>query len=141
MFLSGNLQQTGQNTALLLIVGSILVILLLIFIFWLLNRPRREPDEAQNEDRTISKEKTTADDLTRIEGIGPKVAQVLNDDGIRTFEALANANSAEIKRVLNESGLQMMSPEGWIEQARLAAKGDWEGLERLQGELKGGRKK
>jgi hypothetical protein len=33
-----------------------------------------------------------------------------------------------------------MNPEGWIEQASLAAKGDWDGLERLQGELKGGRK-
>lgn len=141
MFLSGNLQQIGSNTALLLIIGFIVVILLLIFIFWLLNRPSREPDEAQNEERTVSKEKTTADDLTRIEGIGPKVAKVLNDAEIRTFEALASANSADIKRVLNEEGLQMMNPEGWIEQARLAARGDWEALERLQGELKGGRKK
>jgi hypothetical protein len=35
----------------------------------------------------------------------------------------------------------MMNLEGWIEQAELATKGDWDGLERLQGELKGGSKK
>ncbi len=46
-----------------------------------------------------------------------------------------------MKSVLNEAGLQMMNPEGWIEQAELAAHGDWDGLEKLQGELKGGRRK
>jgi len=35
----------------------------------------------------------------------------------------------------------MMNPEGWINQADLAAKGTWEELERLQGELKGGGRK
>jgi len=81
------------------------------------------------------------DDLVKLEGIGPKVARVLNDAGITTFEALARANVADIQKALNAAGLQMMNPAGWIEQASLAAKGDWEGLERLQGELKGGGKK
>jgi hypothetical protein len=35
----------------------------------------------------------------------------------------------------------MMNPEGWIEQARLAAQGDWEELQKLQEELVGGRRK
>jgi hypothetical protein len=34
-----------------------------------------------------------------------------------------------------------MNPEGWIEQAHLAANGDWDGLARLQADLKGGRKR
>ena len=88
-----------------------------------------------------SKSERTEDDLTKIEGIGPKVANVLKDAGITSFDSLANADSAEVKSVLNEAGLQMMKPEGWIEQADLANKGDWEGLEKLQGELKGGRRK
>jgi large subunit ribosomal protein L17 len=83
---------------------------------------------------------TMPDDLIKLEGIGPNVARVLNDAGITTFESLAHANAADIQKTLNAAGLQMMNPEGWIEQAELAAKGDWEGLERLQGELKGGRK-
>jgi hypothetical protein len=34
----------------------------------------------------------------------------------------------------------MMDPTGWIEQARLAARGDMEGLKKMQAELKGGRR-
>ena len=34
----------------------------------------------------------------------------------------------------------MMDSAGWIEQAKLAAKGDTEGLMKLQDELKGGRR-
>jgi predicted flap endonuclease-1-like 5' DNA nuclease len=84
---------------------------------------------------------TGNDDLTRIEGIGPKVAGVLENAGITSFDSLANADPAEVKNVLNEAGLQMMNPEGWIEQAEFAAKEDWDGLQKLQDELKGGRRK
>jgi FtsZ-interacting cell division protein ZipA len=139
MFLSENLQQNAPNTALLVIIGAIILILLLVFIFWLLNRSGREPDEAR-EERTVRQENTTADDLTRIEGIGPKVAKVLQEAGIRTFEALADADSAQVQEALNAAGLQMMKPEGWIEQAKLAARADWYALEHLQSELKGGRR-
>ncbi|HSL43142.1 MAG TPA: DUF4332 domain-containing protein [Anaerolineales bacterium] len=141
MFLIGNLQQAGSNPLLTILLYSILAIVLLAIIFWLLNRPRREPDGKQREEKPVYKEKASPDDLTRIEGIGPKVAEVLNDTGIKTFEALAQANPAQVQETLNEAGLQMMKPEGWIEQAELAAKGDWDALERLQAELKGGRKK
>lgn len=81
------------------------------------------------------------DDLKRIEGIGPKVERILKEAGITNFDALSKAEPAEIQNVLNEAGLQMMNPEGWIEQAQLAAKGDWEGLQKLQDELEGGRRK
>jgi predicted flap endonuclease-1-like 5' DNA nuclease len=82
-----------------------------------------------------------ADDLIALEGIGPKVAKVLNTAGIVSFAELAGANPAEVQKILDAAGLQMMNPEGWIEQARLAAQGDREGLAKLQAELKGGRKK
>ena len=81
------------------------------------------------------------DDLVRLEGIGPKVARVLNDAGITTFAALASANAVDLQKILSAAGLQMMNPEGWIEQAALAVKGDWAGLEKLQSELKGGRRR
>lgn len=81
------------------------------------------------------------DDLVRLEGIGPKVARILNDAGITTFAALAAANPVDIQKTLSAAGLQMMNPEGWIEQAALAANGDWAGLEKLQSELKGGRRR
>jgi large subunit ribosomal protein L21 len=81
-----------------------------------------------------------ADDLTKIEGIGPKVAKVLNGAGITTFEELAKAKAADVQKALDAAKLQMMDPKGWISQAKLAAKGDWDGLEKMQEKLKGGRK-
>ena len=80
------------------------------------------------------------DDLLKIEGIGPKVAKVLKDAGITTFDDLAHAKTDDVQVALNAAGLQMMNPEGWVAQAKLAAKGDWAGFEKLQSELKGGRK-
>jgi predicted flap endonuclease-1-like 5' DNA nuclease len=82
----------------------------------------------------------SADDLTMIEGIGPKVSKILNDAGIMSFADLAAADAARVERALDSAGLQMMDPEGWIQQAKLAARGDMEGLKKLQDELKGGRK-
>jgi len=64
----------------------------------------------------------------------------LNAAGITSFADLAHAEAAKVQDMLNAAGMQMMNPEGWIEQARLAAAGDMEGLAKLQGELKGGRR-
>lgn len=118
----------------------LLVVLTLLLIVWWINR-RQATSQSQPPDAAVQVQReATPDDLQRIEGIGPKVSSVLNEAGITTFEALSRANPAEVQKTLNDAGLQMMNPEGWIEQASLAAKGDWQGLERLQNELKGGRK-
>jgi predicted flap endonuclease-1-like 5' DNA nuclease len=117
----------------------LIVILLLLLIFWWVNRRQDvKLEEPQKAVQPLQGE--TLDDLKRIEGIGPKVEKVLQEAGIRTFDALGRANPDEVKQLLNAAGLQMMNPEGWIEQAELAAKGEWEKLDRLQDELKGGRK-
>jgi large subunit ribosomal protein L21 len=80
-----------------------------------------------------------ADDLVKIEGIGPKVAEALKAAGIVTFAQLAESKADDIQKILTEAGLKMMSPEGWIDQAKLAAKGDWKGFEKLQAKLVAGR--
>jgi hypothetical protein len=138
MFSPGYLQTESNSMGWLWLV--ILILLLLGLIVWWFSRRRAEPAEVPPAVIT-TREDSAADDLTRIEGIGPKVAQVLNGAGIRTFDALARANPADVQNTLNAAGLQMMNPEGWIEQASLAAKGDWEAFDRLQNELKGGRKR
>ena len=81
-----------------------------------------------------------ADDLVKIEGIGPKVAKTLIEAGITTFAQLAESNAGDIQGILTEAGLKMMNPETWIDQAKLAAAGDWKALEKLQAKLVGGRK-
>ena len=130
----------------------VLVVLALI-IGWIYQQSKAQQKKSEQqkaaEKQTVEvselpkseKVKTGNDDLTRIEGIGPKVAGVLKNAGITSFDSLANADTAEVKNVLNEAGLQMMNPEGWIEQAELAAKEDWDGLQKLQDELKGGRRR
>ncbi len=81
------------------------------------------------------------DDLTKVEGIGPKVAETLNAKGIATFASLASTNADQLKAILAEAGGVMgtMDPTTWPEQAKMAAAGEWEKLQAWQDELDGGR--
>ena len=81
-----------------------------------------------------------ADDLTRIEGIGPKISLALQDAGISTYAALATMDTEQLKGVLKEAGLRVAVSASWSEQAGLAAAGDWDALEELQASLQGGRR-
>ena len=85
-------------------------------------------------------EGTLADDLTRIAGIGPKISNVLQGAGIATFAQLAATDVDRLRQILDESEIRLADPETWPEQAHLAAAGDWEDLQMLQGQLKGGRR-
>lgn len=82
------------------------------------------------------------DDLTRIEGIGPKIASVLNAAGIQTFAQLAEADPEAIKKILHDEDPRLArlgDPRTWPAQARLAAAGDMNGLQAMTEKLKGGR--
>ena len=80
--------------------------------------------------------------LTAIEGVGPKIAGLLAEAGLATFEAVAKAKPAAIKKVLLAAGKRytMHDPATWPKQAKLLASGKLELLKKLQDELKGGRK-
>lgn len=83
------------------------------------------------------------DDLKKIEGIGPKIASLLKEEGIATFKELEKAKLSTLEQVLKNAGprFKMHKPTTWSEQAALAAAGKWEELETLQDELKGGLRK
>lgn len=90
------------------------------------------------------KEKTETvvkDDLTKVEGIGPKINGLLNDDGIYSFKQLSEASVERIQKVLDAAGprYRVHKPGTWPEQAKLAAEGKWEELKKWQDNLKGGR--
>lgn len=95
--------------------------------------------------RTIKNEPSPAavsvdehqDDLKKIEGIGPKTAEILVQSGITNFEILSRKSSSEIKEILRAAKGRGV-PDTWPEQARLAAAGDWQSLAELQIKLKGG---
>lgn len=82
-----------------------------------------------------------AHNLQKIEGIGPKIAGILNAHGIHTFADLAEAAVEELQKCLEEAGprYRLANPETWPAQARLAADGKWLELDELQNKLKGGR--
>lgn len=81
------------------------------------------------------------DDLTKIEGIGPKIASLLKADGIETFEKLSKSSEKTLKGILEKAGsrFQMHNPSTWANQAKIASKGDWKALKKLQDELNGGK--
>ncbi|MFN3852393.1 MAG: DivIVA domain-containing protein [Spirosomataceae bacterium] len=81
------------------------------------------------------------DDLTIIEGIGPKIADLLNDNNIITFADLAKTPPFKVKEMLENAGSHyaMHDPSTWTEQALLAATGRFDELEALKDRLIGGR--
>lgn len=83
-----------------------------------------------------------ADDLKKIEGVGPKIASILAESGYETFAKLAKADPEKIREILLEKGgkrYAMHNPETWPAQAKLAAEGKWDELKKWQDELDGGR--
>ena len=99
-----------------------------------------KPGEERKVEVKAAKVEIESDDLTKIEGIGPKVSKTLSAAGISTFEALANSKVEDIQKILSDASLKMMDATSWPAQAKLAAEGDWDSLKKMQDELSGGRK-
>ncbi len=82
------------------------------------------------------------DDLKKIEGVGPKIEQLLNADGINTYNHVINSGPDKIKEILLKAGPQykVHDPSTWGEQAKLALEEKWDQLHEMQAQLKGGKK-
>ncbi len=82
--------------------------------------------------------KAKADDLKKIEGIGPKIASTLVEAGIATFADLAKSDAAKISEIIAEVRGNHVT-DTWPAQAKLAAEGKWDELKKWQDELDGGK--
>ncbi len=81
------------------------------------------------------------DDLTKIEGIGPKMSSALIQGGIDTYTKLADATEEQLQQTIEKAGMRLApSIPTWAEQAAYARDGDWDGLEKFQSTLVGGRR-
>jgi len=82
-----------------------------------------------------------SDDLKIVEGIGPKIEEILKAYKITTFAALAKSEPLLLKEILSNSGsrFKMFDPTSWPKQAQLAVDGKWEELEQLKNTLKAGK--
>ncbi|MFK8044988.1 MAG: 50S ribosomal protein L21 [Crocinitomicaceae bacterium] len=80
------------------------------------------------------------DDLKKVEGIGPKIAEIFVAAGIDTFAKLADASQDQLKEILAAAGSRYASknPGSWPKQAKMAAEGKWDELNKWQDETKGG---
>ncbi len=78
--------------------------------------------------------KLKEDNLQFIEGIGPKMNEVLNDNGVSTWAKLADQDRDSLKAILAKYGdkYQIIEPGDWPRQAKFATDGDWDGLIKYQ---------
>lgn len=81
------------------------------------------------------------DDLKIIEGIGPKIEQLLQDNGIDGWQTLADTPVEDIKAILRGAGerYRIHDPSTWPEQSQMAANHQWDELEEFQDFLSGGK--
>jgi ribosomal protein S1 len=81
------------------------------------------------------------DDLKIIEGIGPKIAEILGAAGIHTFAELAEKDPDAIREILAEQGSRYKAhdPATWPKQAKLAAEGKMDELQELKDALHAGK--
>ncbi len=87
--------------------------------------------------KAAPKKSSKADDLKKIEGIGPKIASTLVEAGIVSFADLAKAKPAKISEII-EGVRGNHVTDTWPKQAELAAAGKWDELKEWQDKLDGG---
>lgn len=102
--------------------------------------PATQPAEQPAAAKPAKAAKAEADDLEKIEGIGPKIAGVLRSAGITTFAQLAATDVERLKEILQEGEIRIGDPTTWPEQAALAADGKWDEFDAFTDQLKGGRR-
>lgn len=97
-------------------------------------------EEAKPTKEAVEPKPTKSDDLTKIEGIGPKAAEAIVNAGIKTYVELSKAEADKIKEILTKASSRMahLDPTSWPKQAKMAAEGKWDELKEWQDNAKGG---
>jgi predicted flap endonuclease-1-like 5' DNA nuclease len=77
------------------------------------------------------------DRLQIIEGIGPKMEQVLKENNIQNFRDLALSSPGQLRTLLNKYGekYRIIDPETWPQQASFASEQKWDELMVFQSSL------
>ncbi len=106
--------------------------------------PKAEVPKAEDTEKAVPEEKSEVkgDDLTKIEGIGPKLKSIFHEAGIMTFSDMAAKTADELREIMISAGgkrYARFNPETWPAQAKLAAEGKWDELKKWQDELDGGK--
>ena len=99
--------------------------------------PTTKKTTSSNTTTTVTRKKSKID-FTVIEGVGPKICQLLEKAGYKDFAALSKAKVGDLRNVLENAGsrYKMHDPSKWAQQARLASKDQWSKLNEFQAKLK-----
>jgi predicted flap endonuclease-1-like 5' DNA nuclease len=162
--LMARIAEDGQNTGLPWWFWLILILVIVLIFLWLWFSGRKNEKEAAPAPKEIAEPAQVAvnaparpeveepvviepkapaipEDLTIIEGIGPKINSVLHAAGINTFADLASADVGTVKKILLDANLRLADPTSWSKQAALARDGKFDELKVLQDSLSAGRVK
>ncbi|MGB5555035.1 MAG: 50S ribosomal protein L21 [Flavobacteriaceae bacterium] len=99
---------------------------------------KKEAPKKEVAAKAAPKKAASADDLKKIEGIGPKIAETLIAAGISTFAELAKTKPAKVAEIIADVRGNHVT-DTWPAQAKLAAEGKWDELKKWQDELDGGK--
>ena len=102
----------------------------------LIGKKARDNGDKEGSDKKF----VVKDDLTLIEGVGPKIANLLVVGGLKSYASVATASIEDIKAILSKGGSNYAThdPSTWSEQAKLASEGKWPELNKLKEKLIGG---
>jgi len=114
--------------------------LLGLILGWLLKQLFGGSDDGDTYVAPVVALDAVKDDLTKVEGIGPKIKGLINTDGIWSFHQLALAPTSRLQKILDNAGpaYTVHNPRTWAAQSKLADEGHWEELKVWQDFLKGG---
>ena len=103
-------------------------------------KPEVDVEATKEAVEADKKSEAKADDLTKIEGVGPKAAEALVKAGLASYADIAKGDPEKIKEILTEASSRMahLDPTSWPKQAQMAADGKWDELKEWQDSVKGG---
>lgn len=104
------------------------------------NKPSLPNFSIETTSLETKNERPTQTDLTIIEGIGPKVQQVLNSHNIFTFSDIVQSSVDSMRQILKAHKLYIINPSTWAEQAQLVIENKMDELKVLQLALKNGKR-
>ena len=92
------------------------------------NKGKSEPAH-RSAPKAKPAEAVAPDDLTQLNGIGPRISSILSDGGVTTYAQLEHTDPSELRKIIAQGGaLPPSSLDSWPTQASYAVRGDWQGL-------------
>ncbi|MBC2844064.1 hypothetical protein [Winogradskyella flava] len=91
--------------------------------------------------KAVFGKKIKENDLTIVEGIGPKIQELFHNHDVKTWKALSECSIDKCQSVLDSGGerFRVHKPNTWPDQAKMAYEGRWADLLKWQDELDGGK--